>query len=225
MPSPAAPSGDIAVLVIGGGGHAAEVCSYVGDVRRAGAPMRLLGCVDDGKPVGRCGPVEIIGDLSMIERLTRTEPRLRCIVAVGDNATRKRLAERVDALGVPDIWLTLRHPAALVGLDVTLGPGTCLAPGSIITARVRVGAHVILNVNASISHDAVVGDFVNLNPGAAAAGNTRLGDGCYIGAGATVIDKVSVGEWTIVGAGAAVVRDLPPNVTAVGVPARVIKQR
>jgi acetyltransferase EpsM len=71
----------------------------------------------------------------------------------------------------------------------------------------------------------VVGDFVNLNPGAAAAGSTRLGEGCYIGAGATVIDKVSVGDWTIVGAGAAVVRDLPPNVTAVGVPARVIKQR
>ena len=40
-----------------------------------------------------------------------------------------------------------------------------------------------------------------------------------------MIDKVSVGAWTIVGAGAAVVRDLPANVTAVGVPARVIKQR
>ncbi len=226
MPSPAAQPGDIAVLVIGAGGHAAEVCSYVGDVRRAGAAMRLLGCLDDEKPVGRCGPVEIIGGrVDARAPGARPSRRLRCIVAVGDNATRKRLAERVDALGVPDIWLTLRHPAALVGLDVTLGPGTCLAPGSIITARVRVGAHVILNVNASISHDAVVGDFVNLNPGAAAAGNTRLGDGCYIGAGATVIDKVSVGEWTIVGAGAAVVRDLPPNVTAVGVPARVIKQR
>ena len=223
--SPAASTSEIAVLVIGAGGHAAEICSYVADLRRASAAIRLLGCVDDHKPVGRCGPVEIIGDVSMIETLVRTERGLRCIVAVGDNATRKRLADRVDALGLRDIWLTLRHPAALVGQDVTIGPGTCLAPGSIVTTRVRLGAHVILNVNASVSHDAVVGDFVNLNPGAAAAGNTRLGDGCYIGAGATVIDKVSVGEWTIVGAGAAVVRDLPPNVTAVGVPARVIKQR
>ena len=90
---------------------------------------------------------------------------------------------------------------------------------------VRIGAHVILNVNASVSHDAVIGDFVNLNPGAIVAGNTRLGDGCYIGAGATVIDRISIGEWTIVGAGAAVVRDLPAQVTAVGVPARVITQR
>jgi sugar O-acyltransferase (sialic acid O-acetyltransferase NeuD family) len=225
MPAPAAPVTDIAVVVIGAGGHAAEVCSYVVDLRRESPAIRLLGCVDDRKPIGRSGPVEIIGDFSMFETLVRTEPGLRCIVAVGDNATRKQLVSRVDALGRPELWLTLRHPAALVGQDVTIGPGTCLAPGSIVTTRVRIGAHVIVNVKASVSHDAVVGDYVNLNPGAAAAGNTRLGEGCYIGAGATVIDQVSVGDWTIVGAGAAVVRDLPANVTAVGVPARVIKQR
>jgi acetyltransferase-like isoleucine patch superfamily enzyme len=68
-----------------------------------------------------------------------------------------------------------------------------------------------------------VGDFVNLNPASTLAGNTRVADGCFIGAGATVIDRISIGAWTIVGAGAAVVRDLPDHVTAVGVPARVIK--
>lgn len=219
------PAHETGVLVVGAGGHAAEICSYVADLRRSGLPVRLVGCIDDRKPVGRCGPVEIIGDFGMLERLARTEPGLRCIVAVGDNPTRKRLVERVEALDIPGIWMTLRHPAALVGQDVTIGPGTLLAPGSIVTARVRIGAHVIVNVNASVSHDAVVGDFVNLNPGAIVAGHTRLGDGCYIGAGATVIDRISVGEWTTVGAGAAVVRDLPPQVTAVGVPARVIKQR
>jgi acetyltransferase EpsM len=225
MASPAAASSEIAVLVVGAGGHAAEVCSYVADAREAGAAMRLLGCVDDHKPVGRCGPVEVIGDFSTLERLSRTEPQLRCIIAIGDNPARKRMAERIDAVGHPDIWLTLKHPSAYVGQDVAIGPGTCLAPGSVVTARVRVGAHVIVNVNASVSHDAVVSDFVNLNPRSTVAGNTRLGEGCYLGAGATVIDKVSLGAWTIVGAGAAVVRDLPANVTAVGVPARVIRQR
>jgi serine acetyltransferase len=42
---------------------------------------------------------------------------------------------------------------------------------------------------------------------------------------AGVIGGVTVGAWSTVGAGASVVRDVPPNVTAVGVPARVLPRR
>jgi serine acetyltransferase len=34
-----------------------------------------------------------------------------------------------------------------------------------------------------------------------------------------------VGRWTIVGAGAVVLKELPSNVTAVGVPARIVEVR
>jgi sugar O-acyltransferase (sialic acid O-acetyltransferase NeuD family) len=216
---------DIAVVVIGAGGHAAEVCSYVADLSAAGEHVRLLGCIDDHQPVGRTGPVDVLGGLSVLEALKRAEAeRLRCITAVGDNETRRRLVARVDAAGAGRIpWWTLRHPAAVVGGDAEIGPGTLLAPGSIVTARVRIGAHCILNVKASVSHDAIVGDFVNVNPGAIVAGNVRLGEAAYIGAGATVIEKIAVGAGAIVGAGAAVVRDVPARVTVVGVPARVIR--
>jgi acetyltransferase EpsM len=64
---------------------------------------------------------------------------------------------------------------------------------------------------------------VNLNPGAVVAGRARIGAGCYVGAGATIIDQIEVGAWTVIGAGAVVIRHLPEHVTAVGVPARVIK--
>ena len=37
-------------------------------------------------------------------------------------------------------------------------------------------------------------------------------------------DKISIGAGSVIGAGAIVVSDLPPNVTAVGVPARITKQ-
>lgn len=40
-----------------------------------------------------------------------------------------------------------------------------------------------------------------------------------------MIQGVSIGAWTIVGAGAVVTSDLPENVTAVGVPARIIKRK
>jgi sugar O-acyltransferase (sialic acid O-acetyltransferase NeuD family) len=220
-----ADAGEIAVVVIGAGGHAAEVCSYVADMRAAGAAVRLLGCIDDHKPVGRFGPVDVLGGFNVLEDLLRGRvDRLRCITAVGDNATRRRLVARVDAFGSPQLqWWTLRHPTASVGWDADIGPGTLLAPFSVVTARVQLGAHCILNVKASVSHDAVVGDYVNVNPGAIVAGNVRLGEEAYVGAGATVIEKITIGARTVIGAGAAVVRDLPPAVTAVGVPARVIR--
>lgn len=212
-------------MVIGAGGHAAEVCSYVAEVAHAGEPVRLLGCLDDNLPAGRSRGLDVLGDLAILDDLLRsTGNRLRAITAVGDNPTRRQLVERVDrAAGGRLRWWTLRHPAARVGSDAVVADGVLLAPGSIVTARVRVGSHVIVNVNASVSHDSALGDYVNVNPGAVIAGNARLGEGCYVGAGATVIDRITVGEWSIVGAGAAVVRDVPAHVTVVGVPARIIK--
>ncbi len=50
-----------------------------------------------------------------------------------------------------------------------------------------------------------------------------VGEGCYPGIGSSVIERVTAGGWAIVGGGACVTRDLPGNVTAVGVPARVVK--
>jgi sugar O-acyltransferase (sialic acid O-acetyltransferase NeuD family) len=215
------------LVVIGAGGHAAEVCSYVRDVQAAGSAVQLLGCVDDHKPAGHYGQIEVLGGLSELEALLRgpEAETLRCLTAVGDNAVRKTLVERVDRLiGRAARWWTLRHPSALVGADVSIGAGSCLAPGAIATTRLTVGAHVILNVRASISHDGDVGDYANINPGATVAGSVQIGEGCFVGAGATVIQRVALGAWSVIGAGAVVVRDVPPRVTVVGVPGRVIRQ-
>jgi maltose O-acetyltransferase len=47
--------------------------------------------------------------------------------------------------------------------------------------------------------------------------NVLLGGGVIVGPG------VTIGTNSVVGAGAVVVRDLPANVVAVGIPARVIR--
>lgn len=50
-----------------------------------------------------------------------------------------------------------------------------------------------------------------------------IGDNVWLGGGVIVCPGVTIGENTVVGAGAVVVKDLPPNVVAVGNPARVIR--
>jgi acetyltransferase EpsM len=212
------------VIVIGSGGHAAEVCSYVEQLAKASGAARLLGCVDDHVALGIAGELTLLGNIRHLAELMRLHGDLRGITATGDNVLRRLMVARAEAIaGGPVSWWTLVHPHASVGTHVEIGVGTCLAPGSIVTTRSRIGRHCVLNVKASVSHDATIGDYVNLNPGVVISGNVRIGDGCYIGAGATVIDKVTIGQGTVVGAGAVVVEDLPANTTAVGVPARVIK--
>ena len=57
-----------------------------------------------------------------------------------------------------------------------------------------------------------------------AAKPITIGDNVWLGGGAIVLAGVSIGENTVVGAGAVVPRDLPPNVVAVGNPARIVRQ-
>jgi acetyltransferase-like isoleucine patch superfamily enzyme len=50
-------------------------------------------------------------------------------------------------------------------------------------------------------------------------------DDCWIGAKATILDGVRIGHGAVIGAGAVVTHSVAPYAVAVGVPARVIKQR
>jgi len=54
---------------------------------------------------------------------------------------------------------------------------------------------------------------------------TKIGADVWLGANVTVIGGVTIGDGCVIGAGSVVTGDLPPNSIAVGVPARVIRER
>ena len=51
-----------------------------------------------------------------------------------------------------------------------------------------------------------------------------IADNVWLGGGVIVCPGITIGENSVVGAGSVVTRDLPPNVLAVGNPARIIRQ-
>lgn len=209
------------VVIIGAGGHGAEVAAYMLD---QGLP--LLGAIDDGKPAGPWQGTQLLGGLADLASICAAHDQVCYLTAFGSNSLRRKIVQRVESLGIANLTpATLQHSSAWTGLGVQISSGTLLAPQSLVTTRASIGQHCILNVKASVSHDCVIGNWCNINPGATLCGDVRLGEGCYIGARATVIEKVKIGAWTIIGAGAVVTQDLPEGVTAVGVPARIIKHQ
>jgi acetyltransferase EpsM len=208
------------LIIIGAGGHGAEIAAYARD-------MGLLfeGAIDDGKPKGDWQGAQIIGGVSDLPAFCQDRAEVYFITAFGSNHLRKKVVAKIADLGLGNLKpFTLRHPSAWTGIAVEIGQGTLLAPNVVVTTRVRIGRHCILNVKASISHDCKIGDFVNINPAATLCGNVTVGNGSFVGAGAVLKEKITIGRGVIVGAGAVVINDLPDNVTAVGVPARIIKQ-
>lgn len=215
MNSPSRP-----LLIVGAGGHGSEVLAYC---REMGQPV--LGFLDDRRPVGAWAGAEVLGDLQSLPQWLQRYPNAMVHVAIGNNAIRRALVGRVQAMGLgPEGHALIAHPDCRRGVSVEVGEGTLLAPASVLTTRLSVGRHCIVNIKASVSHDAVVGDFCNLNPGAILCGSVVLGEGVSIGAGAVVIEGRRVGANTVVGAGAVVVSDLPEGVVAVGVPARILRR-
>ena len=74
-----------------------------------------------------------------------------------------------------------------------------------------------------MDHDCVIGRAVHIAPGAHLCGGITVGERTLIGAGATVIPNLRIGSDVVIGAGATVVGDIPDGVTALGTPARIVK--
>ncbi len=210
------------LAIFGSGGFAREVHQLVLDLNDRAPTWDFVGFVDDDE--AKCGTgvhgYPVLGGSAWLAE----NPEVWCAIAIGTTQAKRRVALRLQSLGVTS-FATLVHPRAWVGNGVQLGAGSIVCAGALVTTDIRIGNHVILNIGTTVGHDAVLADYVTAAPSFNISGNVNVGEGCDLGTGGAAIQGVAIGPWSIVGAGAVVTRSLPANVTAVGVPARVVKER
>lgn len=203
------------VVLIGGGGHAKVVADILDRNRTP-----IAGCVC---PRGSSQLPDIPWLAEDIDLETLLERGLHLVhIAVGDNSVRQRLCRSVVARGFR--LASAISPDAVVSTRAILGEGVAVMPGVVVNAYARIGDCAIVNTCASVDHDCDVGAFAHVAPGCRLAGNVVIGEGCFVGTGCSIIPGIEVGEWSVVGAGSVVIRSVPDRVTALGVPARVVKR-
>jgi len=114
----------------------------------------------------------------------------------------------------------LVHPTVVTGSAFTVGEGSIVCPGSVLTSNVTVGRHTQVHICCAVGHDTTLADYVTILPGATIAGNVSVEAGVLFGSAASTNQGLTIAAGSTVGSGASVVKDIPPGVVAVGVPAR-----
>jgi UDP-2-acetamido-3-amino-2,3-dideoxy-glucuronate N-acetyltransferase len=104
--------------------------------------------------------------------------------------------------------------------DVIIGDRVTIKNGVKIYDGVRIEDDVFIGPNVTFTNDRY--------PKSKNESYTRLDtwveDGVSIGGGAVILPGIRIGAGATVGAGAVVTKDVPPGVTVVGNPARILKK-
>ena len=209
------------ILVLGAGGHAKVVV----DLARKAA-FDVVGILDDFRQLGTdfCG-AKILGKFSDLPDVCKQKKVSSGVIAIGDNHARSLVAQQILTFMPSFSFVSLIHPSATIGSDVSVGVGSVVMAGVVINPATQIGKHVILNTKSSVDHDGIIGDFASLAPGATLGGTVSVGSYSAVGLGANVIHGVSIGAHTVIGAGSLINKAIPELVVAYGVPARVVRSR
>lgn len=209
------------LVVFGVGGFGREIHELLEDINEASGGWETVGFLD-GNPQIQGTVVHGLPVLGGVDWL-REHRGTAVALAVGSPVAKARLVHELRSSGAA--FPTIVHPTAIIGRRVELGEGTIICAGTIVTTDARIGSFATVNINATIGHDVKICDLATIAPGVHVSGDVRIGEGADLGTGSTIIQGIQIGEWSVIGAGASVIRDVPANVTAVGVPAKVIRER
>jgi len=127
-----------------------------------------------------------------------------------------------------------------IGEETSIGTFVEVQKGAKIGARCKISSHSFICEGVTIESGVFVGHgvtFINDRQPRAIDKSGKLKTksdwncektvvkhGAAIGSGATLLGGITIGENALVGAGSVVTKDVPPNVTVAGNPARILRK-
>ena len=207
------------IVIIGAGGVGREVSLIIQQINELEQTWNLLGFIDDntdnwGKVING---YSVIGGIDSLEFLSNDT---YIVIAIANYKVKKNIVNKINNKFK---FATIVHPKVWIHDYMTVGEGTIIYEGAILTANIEIGNHVIISPKCGVGHDSIIKDYVSLLWNVNISGNDIIEEGVMMGSGSTVIQGKKIGKASIVGAGAVVIKDVDIYSTVVGVPAKTIK--
>jgi serine O-acetyltransferase len=145
--------------------------------------------------------------------------RLMCVHDAFFALVLYRLKARLQALGVP-VLPRLAHRLAIATAQVSIGDPVVIHPGVAL-----VHGQVVIDGFVEVLSGTSIAPFVTIGRRSSEFTGPTIGPNAMIGSGAKILGPIRIGSGASVGANAVVLTDIPPQATAVGIPARVVDQQ
>ena len=199
------------IIIIGSGGHAAELRDYINhhNAARPTDRIEVMGFLDDdpsthkhygfNEPyLGKIDDHKIHSDAFYLMGIANLDYRQAII--------EKFITKDAKFTG-------LIHPTAIISPTCEIGEGTVVSHNASVGAKVKLGKFNMLNSRCTIGHDTQIGNYNFISPQVAVSGNTKIGNGNLIGTNACTIPGVSIGNNNKIAAGMVVYKSVKDNET------------
>lgn len=150
------------------------------------------------------------------------------LIAIANSQVREKIAIKLEQDTI-ELWTV--QADNVVRMDaIEIAPGAALSPFVTLTSNIKIGKCFHANLYSYVEHDCIIGDYVTFAPGVKCNGNIHIEDHAYIGSGAVIKQgtpdqPLVIGKGAVVGMGAVVTKSVPPGVTVVGNPARILEKK
>lgn len=206
------------LVISGAGGFGREAALMIRQINEKEKHWNVTGFYDDH--IGKGETVDGLPVLGGIAELNEISRSLAVVLAIANPAVRKRIRGGLKNSNL--YFPVLIHPSVNQG-DIdrnTIGEGTIITAGNILTTNIHLGSFVIVNLACTIGHDVKVGDFSAIMPGCSLSGFIDMGEEVFMGSGARILPGIQIGHRSSIGAGAVVTKPVAEGVTVVGIPAK-----
>lgn len=203
------------LVIVGAGGFGREICSVAKTALGYGTEFTVKGFLDRKPDAlgGKAGYPPVLG----APETYAIEPEDVFFVALGNLRLRRKNADLIASRG--GTFLTLIHPSASLGTNVTIGAGCYIAHNAVLTADVTVGDNVCVFHGTVIGHDCRIGSCSHVSSLVFLGGGVQVGEGVTIHPGVRVASFKRIGDGATLGIGSVVLANVRERTTAFGNPA------